>query len=202
MIDEAAASRLFPSMKPAEAPALQPSQKPAPTVEERAARIYDASEPQAPQQQQKPPLDAKPGEQQQQQQQKPPLDPAVAQAAEVITSTLAEQGFDPAHADTTAFSSLAAELGITKDGAAKLAEWDQQRNQSAWDKLADDWHTEAKQDVLYQDNVTAGHALIQEFGDDRLMQEVIDLGFGSHPAVIGFMGRVGRALEQARRSRR
>lgn len=211
MTDEAAAARLFPE-------AANP--KPAPTPGHdapSASRLFPAAaqeqadKAKAEQQAQPKPADAKPklGDQvkpaqdaKSSDQPQDQANPAILKAAGEITSTLAEMGFDPAHADSASFGKLAAELGLKADGAKRLAAWDQQRSEAAWDKLAGDWHTEAKQDVLYSDNVSAGRTLIEEFGDDRLMDEVIHVGYGSHPAVLTFLGKIGRALEAARRHRR
>lgn len=199
--DSTLAGRLFPS---AAAEAAEGKQKPAPT-RDQAARLFPeaAAEEPSTQQQQKPAHQQPKAEPAKDTDQAKPeaAPPAVAAIANALAGQ-AELGLAADHPDTASFSSVAAEIGLSGDKAVRLAQWDQERTAAAWERTAEEWLAEAKQDVLFDDDVNYGRAVLTEFGNDRLNTDINDMSLGNHPGLIKLLGKVGRALEQARRARR
>lgn len=131
---------------------------------------------------------------------KPAVEPAQPEAtpeATAFAEALAEkiEGLDVSHADTVSFATVAAEIGITPDDAARLAEWDAQRTDDAWNGITASWQAEAKQSPTFDEDLELGTDLITRFGSSELRQFLVDYRAGNNPHLIKLLGNIGRAMQ-------
>ena len=211
MDNEAAAAAIFnnsPGLVTNAAPAPQRAPEPAVSGDEAVARkIFDADtkpayedvftkaarerqQDQAPKEQAQPDGQQKPA----QQQQAPKTPEAIqAEAAKLVTD-LQLDASDPMAAK---FSTVATEIGIDKDKAAKLVAFDTERRASEWARLHETWTTETTQRYSQAD-IADAKAAYRMFADDAT-RELFDGSFqlGNHPAIVGMLARAGAALRKA-----
>lgn len=105
-----------------------------------------------------------------------------------------EVGLDRDHPAYAEFGAVVDELGLSREGVEKLVEFDSKRTAQAWEKIGTDWLAQAKASPTYQADVTSAKALLRAHADDDLMDMLETYRLGNSPAVIRFLGRVGRAL--------
>lgn len=110
------------------------------------------------------------------------------------------------------FKTLAKELGLSQEAAQKLVDMQaklQAGNASAFtetlqahvDKTAGEWRTAAKADpeyggVKFDENVAIAKQALDAFGTPELKALLNESRLGSHPEVIRFMFKAGKAISQ------
>jgi hypothetical protein len=196
--NEEAAQAIFGGAKAAEAPV----QKPAETTDTRLAQaLYGpGSKPDAPRsftdelergdRQQR---EGKPSGEQAKPEQPKPEQAKLAAAPEAIVNVLAEKaGLDAAHEDTTSFAKLASEIGISPEHATKLAAWDADRSEKAWDRQFAEWSEATNREFVSAD-LEAAREIVRQHGDAEL-QDLLEghMGLGAHPALVRFVVNIAR----------
>ena len=120
------------------------------------------------------------------------------------------EGMEVAPAELEAFLPLAKELDLSQEQAQKLIDLDSARKQQAaeasaqrWEDLKGEWADSARSDQEYggqnfDENVGLAKKALDQFGTDELKEALVLTGTGSHPEIIRFFYRVGKALDDAR----
>ena len=103
------------------------------------------------------------------------------------------------------FGTTAKELGLSQeqsqrlaDIGAKLVQKQQADVSQQWDAARSAWRAEVQADpeiggAKMQQNLEHAYRAIKRFGDEGL-REVLDSGWGDHPALIRLMVRIGKGL--------
>ena len=121
------------------------------------------------------------------------------------------EGYSLEFADNTAvneelledFRELAHQLGITQKQAQKLAGFYENRVggglQQYTRKLQEKeqhWRTEIKQQPGYRQTISDARRAMETYASKELIDLFNHTRIGSHPAMVRFMGKVGRALAE------
>lgn len=126
-------------------------------------------------------------------------------AAEVDYSFEVPEGLEIDQPSMDEFKGVAKELGLTKEGAAKLSALAVKREQARVEqhqKLVASWADEVKADKeLGGDKLSANLAIAKkaiDLGPPELKALLDSSGLGNHPAVVRWALAVGKALSEDR----
>ena len=129
-----------------------------------------------------------------------------AGAPETYEAFTTADGAELDQAAVEAFTPVAKELGLTQDQAQKLVDLHAQQAQGWLQGLYDaharqraDWVAAAKADseiggTDHTDKVAVAKDALKRFGTPELSQALEESGLGSHPEVVRFFHRVGKAI--------
>ena len=129
-----------------------------------------------------------------------------AGAPETYEAFTAPDGAALDQAAVDAFTPVAKELGLTQDQAQKLVDLHAQQAQGWLQGLYDahakqraDWVAAAKADgeiggADHTDKVAVAKDALKRFGTPELSKALEESGLGSHPEVVRFFHRVGKAI--------
>jgi hypothetical protein len=113
------------------------------------------------------------------------------EVAEGVAQVLAEHlQLDPNDPMTQEFSTTAAELGLGKDGAEKLAGLHTKHSEQYWGKLWDGWIEETK--TIPQEDITAARGFVKQYGDESLTELLNSYQLGNHPALVRAFARAAK----------
>lgn len=120
---------------------------------------------------------------------------ANANAADVV-AVATEQGYAADDPLTMEFGEIAASLG--KDKAAQLLSLQQRASEQAWQQLSDSWKEQALASPTFNQDLAAAKDVLAAHATPELKEFLNAYHAGNHPAVIKFLGSVGRALKGRR----
>ena len=113
------------------------------------------------------------------------------EVVEGVAQVLAEHlQLDPNDPMTQEFSTTAAELGLGKDGAEKLAGLHTKHSEQYWGKVWDGWIEETK--TIPQEDITAARGFVKQYGDESLTELLNSYKLGNHPALVRAFARAAK----------
>ena len=142
----------------------------------------------------------------------PPAEPAVTPPPEKYDLKVPEKSFlTEAHVEEIAAYSK--EQGFSQEKAQALLDKENTlvssvyahnaKGGEGWKKQVAAWEKESLADpelangdkAVLAENAALGQRVLQKFGDQELVDQLLEgAGFGSHPAVLRFMTRIGKAM--------
>lgn len=124
------------------------------------------------------------------------------------------EGFEVDAGQLAAFKKLAAEIGMTADGASKLVAWQaeiskaaqgaaQEAQAAALKKTEQEWMDALRHDpdfggTRHKETIAVASRALTAYGDKQLAADLAEMGLSAHPGLIKFMARVGRAMGEDR----
>lgn len=122
----------------------------------------------------------------------------------------APAGMDPNDPILGEFKKVADELGLDGPGASRFLEMHERSLEvwrETWDAQVTSWEKSARDDQeiggeQFDSSIGIARGVVSEFGTRELEDALNAHGYGSHPEFVRLLVRVGKALRDARGSRR
>lgn len=128
-------------------------------------------------------------------------------AAELYSEVKLPEGMELDPEEAEAFAEVADGLGLDKSAVAQLVKWDIERQQAMAEQIEQakgdtigEWNAQIEQDFS-KDELQLAVQTFEEIGTPELGQLLAESGLGSHPAVVGLMVEVGKALNSGETGR-
>lgn len=124
------------------------------------------------------------------------------------------EGFEVDAGQLASFKKLAADVGLTADGATKLVAWQaeiskaahgamQEAQTAALKKTEGEWMEALKHDpdfggTRHKETMAVASRALTKYGDKQLAADLVEMGLSAHPGLIKLFARVGRAMGEDR----